>query len=375
MNAQAKGSTLSSYLETSVHNALPSLLCLLLGLVAGSILIIICGYNPVLVFGEMFSGAFGSVQGLSYTITYISPFILAALAFLIPGKAGIWNVGGQGQVYLGGITATLVALYIPMPPILWPIVALLAGAGAGALGAALPGILESYRNASAIVTTIMLNYVYAPIASFILFFVIAVTYPTTRVDSQTPKFSSAVRLPHIPGLSSSIMVFFTILIAIGLYYFLLRTTLGYKIRAVGLNPTAAEMKGIDWRKIKVVAMMIGGAVAGLAGASEVLGTYGNYVDQFAEGYFGGMGFAGIAVALVGASSPIGAIFSSVLFAVMVSGGPYIQALGIPRELVWSLQGIIIIFASMPYIYKIITKTDWSRAWRRTIVSPGKLEGQ
>jgi ABC-type uncharacterized transport system permease subunit len=103
--------------------------------------------------------------------------------------------------------------------------------------------------------------------------------------------------------------------------------------------------------------------------------YRNYVDQFAEGYFGGLGFAGIAVALVGASSPIGSIFSALLFAIMVSGAPYIQALGIPRELVWSLQGIIILFASMPYLYNVITKTDWGRAWRKNVISPGKPEGQ
>jgi simple sugar transport system permease protein len=208
-----------------------------------------------------------------------------------------------------------------------------------------------------------------------LFFIIAVDFPTTRVANQTPKFASAATIPQIPGLSSSVMVFFTILIAVAVQYFLLRTTLGYKIRAVGLNPTAAEMKGINWKRMKVVAMMIGGMLAGLAGASEILGTYRNYVDQFAEGYFGGLGFAGIAVALVGASSPIGSIFSALLFAIMVSGAPYIQALGIPRELVWSLQGIIILFASMPYLYNVITKTDWSRAWRKNVISPGKTEGQ
>jgi ABC-type uncharacterized transport system permease subunit len=375
LSSAPKTSALRSYLEKSLSDAMPALLALALGLIAGSILILISGYNPVQVFGEMFAGALGSQQGLSYTVTYVSPFVLAALAFLIPGKAGIWNVGGQGQAYLGGIAAAFIALYVPMPPILWPIVALIVGALAGALGAAVPGILESYRNASAIVTTIMLNYVYQPLASFLLFFVIAVDFPTTRVANQTPKFASAATIPRIPGLSSSVMVIFTILIAVAVQYFLLRTTLGYKIRAVGLNPTAAEMKGISWKRMKVVAMMIGGMLAGLAGASEILGTYRNYVDQFAEGYFGGLGFAGIAVALVGASSPIGSIFSALLFAIMVSGAPYIQALGIPRELVWSLQGIIILFASMPYLYTVITKTDWSRAWRKNVISPGKTEGQ
>jgi ABC-type uncharacterized transport system permease subunit len=209
MSSESKLPPKESYLTRSLRGAMPALLALALGILAGSVLIMISGYNPVQVFGEMFTGALGSQQGLSYTISYVSPFILAALAFMIPGKAGIWNVGGQGQVYLGGITAAFVALYLPLPPVLWPLVALILGAAAGALGAALPGALESYRNASAIVTTIMLNYVYQPLASFLLFFVIAVNFPTTKVANQTPKFASAATLPQIPGLSSSIMVIFT----------------------------------------------------------------------------------------------------------------------------------------------------------------------
>jgi len=322
----------------------------------------------------MFGGALGSPQGQSYVMIYMAPFTLTALAFLIPGKAGIWNVGAQGQVYLGGITAALIALFVPMPPVLWPIVALLLAACVGALAAALPAVLEVYRNASAIVTTIMLNYVFAPLASYILFFVIAVSYPSTRISNMTPTFPQATWLPRIPGFTASILIFIAILLAVGTQLFLQRTTLGYNIRAVGQNATAAQMKGIGWRKVRIQAMIIGGLVAGLAGAGQVLGYYRGYVDQFAEGYFGGLGFAGIAVALVGASNPVGSLFSAFLFAVMVTGAPYIQGLGIPKELVWALQGIIILFAAMPYLYRVITKTNWSRAWRKTIVSPGKLEG-
>jgi simple sugar transport system permease protein len=183
----------------------------------------------------------------------------------------------------------------------------------------------------------------------------------TKVSNQTPRFSSIVALPRIPGFSASVMIFISLIMAFATWYFLQRTTLGYKIRATGASPLSAEAKGIDPRKMKVLAMVIGGAVAGVAGAGDVL-SRGNYVDQFAEGWFGGEGFAGIAVALVAANNPIGSILSSILFGVMVAGAPFIQAEGLPRELVWAMQGLIILFTAMPYISQSLMKKTRLRAW-------------
>ena len=317
-------------------------------------LILLSGFNPVTVFGVMIQGALGTEPGQSYVLTYSATLILSGLAFLIPGKAGIWNVGAQGQIYFGGIFAALVALFVPLPLIAWPLVAFAAGSLMGALWGFIPGVLETYRNASAIVTTILLNYVAQAMSSYILFNYVGKRLPQTLISNQTPLFSSLVTLPRIPGFSASIMIFVSIFTAMGVWFFLYRTTLGYKIRAVGSSPMSAEAKGIDPRLMRIIAMAIGAGIAGLAGAGDILGR-GNYVDQFPEGYFGGEGFAGIAVALVAANNPIGAVAAAFFFAVMVAGTPFMGAEGLPRELVWAIQGLIILFTAMPYLSQLLLK--------------------
>jgi simple sugar transport system permease protein len=341
--------------------AVPSLIALVLGLIAGSVLILIAGYNPITVFSVMLTGAFTTNAGQSYLLAYMATLILAALAFLLPGKAGIWNVGAQGQIYFGGITAALVALFIPLPAVLWPLVIFVSAGLAGAMWAFIPGVLEPYRRASAIVTTIMLNYVAQATASFILFNYIGSRIPQTLQSSQTPRFNPLVILPRIPGYSASVMILISIAMAIGCWHLLQRTSLGYKIRATGSGPLSAQAKGINPKRMAVIAMAIGGLIAGVAGAGDVL-SRGNYVDQFPEGWFGGEGFAGIAVALVAANNPIGCVFSSILFGVMVSGAPYIQAEGLPRELVWAIQGLIILFTAMPYLSQAIIKRTKRKKW-------------
>jgi ABC-type uncharacterized transport system permease subunit len=334
----------------------------LLGVAAGAVLILVSGFSPLKVFGVMIQGALGTEPGQSYVLTYSATLILSGLAFMIPGKAGIWNVGAQGQIYFGGIFATLVALFVPLPLFIWPVVAFISGSLFGALWAFIPGVLESYRKASAIVTTILLNYVAQAMSSYILFNYVGRILPQTLVSNQTPLFSNLVTLPRIPGFSASIMIFISIGTAIAVWYFLYRTTIGYKIRAVGSSPSSAEAKGIDPRTMKIIAMAIGGLIAGLAGAGDILAR-GNYVDQFPEGYFGGEGFAGIAVALVAANNPIGAIASAFFFAVMVAGTPFMGAEGLPRELVWAIQGLIILFAAMPYLsQQLMKKTRRKRLW-------------
>jgi len=341
--------------------AIPSIMALILGLLASSVLILITGYKPLQVFRVMVSGAFGNTAGQSFLFSYMATVILTGIAFLMPGKAGIWNVGAQGQAYLGGIATALIALFVPMPIIIWPVVTFIVAGLAGAGWAFIPGVLEPYRKSSAIVTTIMLNYVAQGLPSAILFNYIGARLPQTLVNNTTPSFSIDETLPKIPGYSASVMIFISISIAVVCWYFLQRTSLGYKIRASGSGPMSAQAKGIDPKKMMVVAMVIGGLVAGMAGAGEIM-SRGNYVDQFPEGWFGGLGFAGIAVALVAANNPVGCIFSGLLFGVMVAGAPFIQAQGLPRELVWAMQGLIILFTAMPYLSQTILKRTRRKKW-------------
>ena len=353
-----------SRLAGALRAALPSVVALLLGILAASLLMLLIGINPAKVFSALFSGALTTQFGQSSVLTYLGSYILLALAFLIPGKAGIWNVGGQGQAILGGIAAAMVIVFVPLPAGVWPVAAILVACLVGAGWAAISGVLEAYRNASAIVTTIMLNFVAASLASFLLLRVITLNVPSAAQNNYVV-FRSAATIPNFPYFNTSVMFVIAIVIAVATAWFLGRTTIGYAIRATGLGARPAESKGINPKTTKVIAMIIGGLLAGLAGAGDVMSVgHGCYLvacsqDGFAGGWVGGEGFAGIAVALVAANSPIGSVFSAVFFAILASGT---AAVGQDVYIVWAMQGIIILFMAAPQLSKGILKLRGRKKW-------------
>jgi len=345
----------SKAITGALKSAVPSLIALGLGLAAGSVMMILFGLNPLVIFEDIFSGALGTQFGQSYVLSYLGSYILLALAFLIPGKAGIWNVGGQGQATLGGIVVALIVVFVPLPPGIWAFVAILAACAVGALWSSVSGFLEAYRNASAIVTTIMLNFVASAFATFLLLLAIIPKVPVAAIYDRVD-ISPAATLPTLPYFNASIMVVVAIIIAIGTYFFLGRTTLGYRIRATGLGMTQAEAKGINPRRNKVIAMAIGGALAGLAGAGDILGVGRGcyltacYQDGFVSGWFGGEGFAGIVVALMAANNPVGSIFTGLFVAILATGMAAVFQNIYP---VWAMQGIIVLLMSAPTLSKSI----------------------
>lgn len=256
------------------------------------------------------------------------------------------------------MAAAIVVTFVPMPPVIWPLAAVVAAILAGAFWGMIPGALEAYRSASAIVTTIMLNYVAKALASFLLFSVVALKFQSLSLTDYAT-IPSGATIPSLPYFTTSVMVIIAIVIAIGTAYFLQRTTLGYNIRATGLGKDPAEAKGINPRTMQIVAMSIGGGLAGLVGAGDVLGI-GHACGpgacvfiEWVEGWFGGEGFAGIAVALVAANNPVGAVFSAFFFAVLVAGGSTISGTG--EYLFWAIQAVIIIFMAAPYILTLIQR--------------------
>ena len=351
-------------LAGTLRSAVPSILALGLGLVVASLVMLVFGLDPVKIFSLLFSGALTTQFGQSSVLTYMYSYILLALAFLLPGKAGIWNVGGQGQAIFGGVTAAILVEFVTLPPVIWPLAAIIVAVLAGAAWAAISGLLEAYRNASAIVTTIMMNYIAANLATFLLYYVLI---PKANVPGfyNDVVFPSGVTLTTLPYFTTSVMIFVAVIVAVASAFFLNRTSLGYKIRATGLGSRPAESKGINPRSTKVVAMIIGGGIAGLAGAGAVMsvghgcGTVACYQDGFASGWFGGIGFAGIAVALVAANNPVGSIFSAVFFSVLAAGMPYaFQSIYV----VWAMQGIIILFMAAPQLSRIILTARRKRKW-------------
>ena len=348
----------------TLRAAVPSLVALGLGLFVASVVMVLFGEDPVGIFSALFNGALTTQFGQSSVLNYMYVYILLALAFLLPGKAGIWNIGGQGQAILGGVAAALLVEFVPMPPVVWPLVAIILAVFTGAAWSAISGLLEAYRNASAIVTTIMMNFVAANLATFVLYYILI---PRANVPSfyNEVDFPPVATLPTLPYFTSSIMIFVAVLVALGTAFFLSRTTLGYKIRATGLGSRPAESKGINPRTTKVVAMLIGGGIAGLAGAGAVMsvghgcGTVACYQDGFASGWFGGFGFAGIAVALVAVNDPIASVFSAIFFAVLAAGMPFAYQ---SIYVVWAMQGIIILFMAAPQLSRMILSARRKKKW-------------
>lgn len=348
----------------ALRGAVPSLVALALGLLVASLVMVVFREDPVKIFSALFKGALTTQFGQSSVINYMYAYVLLALAFLLPGKAGIWNVGGQGQAILGGVAAALLVEYVVLPPLIWPLAAVMLAILAGAAWSAISGLLEAYRNASAIVTTIMMNFIAANLATFILYYVLI---PRAHVPSfyNEVDFPAAATLWTLPYFTSSIMIFVAVLVAIGSSFFLSRTTLGYRIRATGLGARPAESKGINPRSTKVISMIIGGGIAGLAGAGAVMsvghgcGTVACYQDGFAAGWFGGFGFAGIAVALVAANDPVASIFSAVFFAILAAGMPFAYQ---SIYVVWAMQGIIILFMAAPHLSRVILSVRGKKKW-------------
>lgn len=309
-------------------------------LAVSGVMIAAAGYDPVAVYREMIHGAAGTRQSLGVTVTNTVPLLLAGLGVALPFRCGLLNIGGEGQIYIGALAATLAALAFPgLPMAVHLPLALLAGFLGGALWGGLPGWMRASRGLNEIITTIMLNYIGFWIVSFL------VHGPLKDPDSYgyawTVKVPLATRLPVI---FASARVNFGIVIALlgaALVHFLLwRTTLGFEMRAVGAGPETSRFVGIPTRRSTVLSMAIGGGVAGLAGAAIILGEQFRLSDFFSPGY----GFDAIAVALVGQTNPIGVVVSALFFGGLRNGtGSAHRALGIPQGIAFVIQGITLMF--------------------------------
>lgn len=322
---------------------LSSLVSILLGLIVGAILMIAAGYDPFVAYSALFRSGFLDMYGVGESIRTMTPLIFTGLAVALAFRTGLFNIGVEGQLIVGQLTAVIVALKLDLPPGLHAAVAVLAGGLAGALWAFLPGLLKAVRGVHEVITTIMMNFI-----ALFLSNVLVRTWLTSGADStDTIPESASLKMGFLSewfgGARIHFGFFLAILAAFVMYMLLWRTTWGYQMRAVGFNAHAAEYAGISVRKNIILSMMISGSFAGLAGAGEVLGTY-EY--HFIQDAFSGIGFDGIAVALLGANTPIGVLLSSVLFGVLTFGGSEMQyEAQVPFEVIRVVFAAIILFVA------------------------------
>jgi simple sugar transport system permease protein len=311
-------------------------IALLVAMAAGSLLILGFGESPASVYWLLLERTWGDAYGIGQVLFKATPLIFTGLAVALAFRAGLFNIGGEGQMVAGAFTTALVAAALPAgtPALIALPLAILAGAAAGGLLGAIPGALKAYTGAHEVINTIMLNFIAAAVVLWLgnrSFFIEETTH--------TPAIARGAMLPGlgIEGSAANWSFFLAIACACAVWFVLERTRRGYDLRAVGASPASAEAGGVDLKKAVIGAMAASGALAGLVGANYVLG----YKHYFEEGMGRGMGFMGIAVALLGRNHPAGVVAAALLFGTLSQGGMAINQL-VPKELVDVLQAVIIL---------------------------------
>ena len=342
----------------------------LLALLVGAVFILISNQNPLDAYRALLDGAFGGRRAVAETLVAATPMILGGLAFAVAARAGMFNIGIEGQLVVGSLAGGIVAaMDLGLPAILYVPVVLLAGGIAGGLWGAVPGILKARSGASEVITTIMLNYLAFRLSTY------AVTSAAAWLAYVDPQQKATLKAPaeaRLPIILEKTRLHAGFLVAIGaalvLWYLLFRTTFGYKIRTVGLSQGAAAFAGIGWGRTITLAMFASGLLGGLAGVVEVSGLLGRHYDNRA-----GYGFTAIAVGLVGRNNPVGVILAGLLFGVLRNGSNAMQAqAGTSKELVSILQGLVILSISALAAIEFMRSR---RAARLDTAPPAPPQGQ
>lgn len=311
------------------------------GVVGG--IIALLGYNPLGALSTLISVPFGTTLGLMETLIKTVPLLLAALAFAIPYRAMLFNIGGGGQIMLGGLTATVVGLAlkdVPLPSLVFIPLLLLAGFLGGALWAAVPAFLRTRFEVKEIVSTIMMNFVALYLINFI-----ATNEPWKDIYPGHPTtlpLPAASLLPQFGRFHMGIII--ALVVAIAVYFFMHRLIAGYEIKAVGANPTAARVFGISVKKVILISLILGGAVAGMAGAIEVMAVQHRLVQGFELTGGAHYGIFGILITLIAAGNLIGIPLAAFFISGLIVGADAMQrTMGIPVELVFITQALLVLF--------------------------------
>ena len=324
------------------------LITILVAMGVGALFIIAIGENPIDAYAALFRGAFDGKLRLGTTLAGFTPLLLTSIAFAVAAKAGAFNVGVEGEVFLGGITAAYIGInwtFLPKPALY---VACFVGAMAvAAAWAFIPAVLRAYYNVNEVCTTILMNTVALYITSYL------VSGPMSAGTANAQSLPVTVRLYQFMKPSSvNVGIFIAAITVIVIIFMLQKSSWGYKIRTVGLNPTHADYVGIDSKKVFVGAMMLSGMLGGMAGCIEVLGVHGYFLNNFATG----LGSNGMLAALIVKNNMVSTPFMAFFLAVLKSGAMGMQqSTGVPKSLVDTITAVFIIIATMETAFQFAKK--------------------
>jgi simple sugar transport system permease protein len=341
-------------LEESI---VPAVVAILIAAVVGDLLILSFGQSPASVFALLLDGTWGNAYGFGQVLYKATTLTFTGLAVALGLRAGLFNIGAESQLAAGGFAAAMVGLILPagLPSlVVLPVFILAAGLGGGIVGG-IPGVLKAKFGAHEVITTIMLNFVVMALLNYLVATHLKVegslhtreinAGAVARVDSFASSFH---------GSAANLILVLALVTAAAVAFYLFRTRRGFELRAVGLQPQAAEYGGVQVGGVWLRAMIASGAIAGIGGLNYVLG----YKHYYEEGFAGGAGFLGIAVAIVGRNNPLGVVLAALLFATISQGGLAVNAI-VPKEFVDVLQAVVIIAvaASVPAVRRLLRSRE------------------
>ncbi|MFD3155862.1 ABC transporter permease [Haloimpatiens sp. FM7330] len=296
-------------------------------------------------FKYIWKGSFATKRNTLNTLVYVTPLIFTGIANAIAFKCGLFNIGVEGQFIVGMGAGAVVGLIPGLNPVIHVILIILGGIIAGGIWGAIPGYLKAKFGTNEVINTIMMNF----IGMYLVNWIVLRSAFALKGKATTPIIQKSAQLLRFsPSSRANISLIIAIICAIFIYWLLWKTTIGYEIRAVGINPYGAEYGGVNISKNIVLAMVLSGAIAGIGGATHIAGVMHQAQDMMA---FPNFGFDGIAVALLAKSNPLGCIAAAVLFGALNSSSRVLQLNGIPKEIVGLIQAVIIIFVATDYIVK------------------------
>ncbi|MGB2963076.1 MAG: ABC transporter permease [Anaerolineales bacterium] len=344
----------------------------LAALIVGAIMLLLLKVNPIEAYAAMWEGAFGSQNALAETLVKATPLLLVGLGICISFRGDVINIGGEGQMIVGAILGTLVGITLVDWPG-WAVipVALLAGFIGGAIWGGIPGFLKAYFRVNEILSTVMMNAIAVQLMNFLLRGPMIDPSQAALASKipQTARLAETFRLPRWIPTRLHLGALIAVVLAVLVYILLWRTTWGYRIRAVGQNPDASRYAGINVKNYVVLALVLSGAFAGLAGVMQVYGVnYRMITDGSASGFTGSAGFNGIVAALFGQLHPIGTIPASILFGALLVGANKMQrVVQVPSALITALNGLVVVF--------VVSSEIWRRRRQRRRLAAAAIAGE
>ena len=319
-------------------------------IVLSGIVMAFMGENPFEVYAQLFKSAFIGNFNLGTTIEKFVPLLLTGLAFIVSSRVGVFNVGVEGELYLGAIAAAYVGYTLKgMPSLIHILICFIVAMIVGALWAFIPGFLKAFYNVNEVCVTILMNYVAIYITSYL---VSGPLSGKTGISQTKPIEKSAVLMKILKPSRANAGIFIAIIVCILVYYLFKKTKLGFKIRSTGMNPHFSEYVGIKSKKIMVTGMMLSGAIGGLTGAIEVMGIYGVFLDNFSSN----IAFDGMLAALIAKGSIVALPFLSLFIAALKSGSLGLERhTGIPKSLIDIIIAVFILLVTMEKLFEIRKK--------------------